>query len=190
MPRIARYSGRERPGEATPRAADVRLIATIPKSLIGDSRVLATLAERFGFSLPLPPLRERPGDLEALSAHLLSGIAAGLGRPVPTIDASVMSLLMRHPWPGNVRQLRQVLERAVVAAAGGVIHLADLPETLRGSPAAAVGGPILTLAEVERQHLLGVLERLGGNKKGAAEALGIDRSTLYAKLKSYGILDR
>ncbi len=180
----------QRPGEATPRAADVRLIATIPKSLIGDSRVLATLAERFGFSLSLPPLRERPGDLEALSAHLLSGIAAGLGRPVPTIDASVMSLLMRHPWPGNVRQLRQVLERAVVAAAGGVIHLADLPETLRGSPAAAVAGPILTLAEVERQHLLGVLERLGGNKKGAAEALGIDRSTLYAKLKSYGILDR
>ena len=179
----------QRPGEATPRAADVRLVATLQRPLSAE-RCLPHLVDRFGFSLTLPPLRERPGDIEALAAHLLVGIAAGLARPAPTIDAVALSTLMRHPWPGNVRQLRQALERAVVAAEGGVIHQADLPDTLRDFQADASVGPIQTLAEVERQYIIQVLERLGGNKKAAAEVLGIDRSTLYAKLKSYGVIDR
>jgi DNA-binding NtrC family response regulator len=180
----------QRPGEANPRAADVRFIATLAKPLPHE-RLLPELADRFGFTIVLPPLRDRIGDVEILATSALAVIADGLGRPAPVLEADALSVLLRHPWPGNVRQLRQALERAVVAADGGHIRARDLPDTIR-TPAADVEGqpPLLTLAEVERQHILHVLERLGGNKKAAAESLGIDRSTLYAKLKTYGVHDR
>jgi two-component system response regulator HydG len=182
----------QRPGEAAGRPADVRFIAAAAKGFTADARLRPALIERFSFTVVVPPLRDRPGDLEPLTAHLLAGIAAGLSRETPAMDAAALATLMRHPWPGNVRQLRQVLERACIAAIGGTIRVGDLPEGIRDPTAdrEAALGPILTLAEVERTHVLAVMERMAGNKKAAAEALGIDRSTLYAKLKTYGVQDR
>jgi two-component system NtrC family response regulator len=106
--------------------------------------------------------------------------------PLKRLSPDARAALLRHPWPGNVRELRQVILRAWVAAEGAVISQDDLG--LGGANASVPGQPaIVSLAAVERAHILRVLEHCGGNKKAAAELLEIDRSTLYAKLKQYGM---
>ena len=180
----------QRIGEATTRRADVRIVATAARELAGEvinGRMRSDLCERLSaFSIQLPPLREREGDLDQLIDHLLKEIAARLDQPLRHLLPEARIALLRHPWPGNIRQLKQVLERACIAA-DEAIGPGDLPEFIRphskGEPAV---GSVLSLAEVERTHILKVLDQVGGNKKAAAELLDIDRSTLYAKLRQYG----
>ena len=185
-------------GEAEVRLVDVRVIATSTRDVRAESSsgrmrgdLLARLAD---FTLNLPALVDRHGDLDVLVEAFLQDISLRLNQPVKRISPEARTALLRCPWPGNVGQLKQALERACVVSNDGIVHLVDLPEAVR-SPVPATtsasntpGTPITSLATIERTHIIRVLEHCGGNKKAAAEVLEIDRSTLYAKLRQYGLV--
>jgi DNA-binding NtrC family response regulator len=185
-----------RVGDATMRRVDVRVIVTSARDLRGSSsagRLRADLVARLSaFAFVLPSLVDRHGDIDVLVEHFLAESATRLDQPVKRLSPEARTAFLRSSWPGNVGQLKQAIDRACVVSSDHVIHLADLPESLReaksagpiGSPASL---PITSLAAVERMHILRVLEHCGGNKKAAAEVLEIDRSTLYAKLRQYGL---
>ncbi|MFW5829421.1 MAG: helix-turn-helix domain-containing protein, partial [Planctomycetota bacterium] len=137
--------------------------------------------------MELPPLRERPEDIEVLIEHFLDRLAER-GEERKQISPRARAVLLGHDWPGNVRQLRNTLERAAILGSGTILDVADLPEALAGAETPEVRTPIVSLAEMEKAHILRVLEHCGGNKKASAEVLGIDRSTLYAKLRQYGTI--
>lgn len=177
----------QRPGTAAVHRVDVRVIA-------GSTRALTTLSLQQGLlhlfasqQLELPPLRQRAGDIEILAQYFLDQLASAARQPVKRLAPEARSALLRYGWPGNIRELRQVLAGAAAMADGAVIALEDLPKSLLTARAADAGGAIESLATVERAHILRVLEHCGGNKKAAAELLEIDRSTLYAKLRQYGV---
>jgi two-component system response regulator HydG len=146
-------------------------------------------------SIHIPPLRERPGDVEALAFHFLGHTAPRLGRKVKGYTPEALELLRRHRWPGNVRELENVVEQALVFAEGELVTPAELPEALRRAPAPA-GLPIPTgdrsltdvLEDLERQLILGAYEKAKGVKAETARLLGIKPSALYYKLEKYGIL--
>lgn len=143
-------------------------------------------------SLRLPALRNRKEDVGLLAAHFLDGAAAAKGTRCSVSDEA-MKVLTNYDWPGNVRELRECMEHAAAAASSGVIKPEDLPLQIQriGSMATSAGGTatgkILPLAEVEKQTILQALERLNGDKLMAARMLGIGKTTLYRKLKEYGI---
>ena len=179
-------------GDVRDRPVNVRLIAATNKSL--RARVeSAEFREDLYFRLNvlqvvLPPLRERAQDTEILAAHFLEHFCKKCGRPPMQLAPEVLALLKSYPWPGNIRELKNVIERMVVMAEGPELALEDVPYDLRGQPAAgspAAADPLRSLAELEREHIDRVLAHTGGNKKEAARLLGIDRSTLYAKLKAH-----
>jgi DNA-binding NtrC family response regulator len=182
-----------RAGDGALRRVDVRVVACCQRDLaeeVAGGKVRADLVNRLDvLTLSIPPLRRRPADIDLLAAHFLAEAARRLDQPVKRLAPEARALLLRHPWPGNVRQLKNAIERACALADGPLVRAADLPEAVRqaGPAAASAVTPITTLAEVERAHILRVLEHCGGNKKAAAELLGIDRSTLYAKLRQYGV---
>jgi DNA-binding NtrC family response regulator len=144
--------------------------------------------------LHMPELSERPGDIPALSEHLLAEIARehGGASAGPAISPEALEALSRHRWQGNVRELRNVLERASIAARGRRIEVTDLP--LAGGEGAPVVEPALpsalTLAEAEKAHLEKVLALCSGNRTTAARVLGIDRRTLLGKLQRHGLVAR
>ena len=182
----------QRVGDGGLRKVDVRLIAATNRDLAEEAkagRFREDLYHRLNvLVVTLPPLRERPADIEALIDHFLGESAKRLGQPAKRLAPESRTLLLRFPWPGNVRQLRNVLERSSIMATGAQIMPADLPPELKAEAATVqLDAPMSTLAAVEKAHVLRVLERCAGNKKQAAEILGIDRSTLYAKLKQYGV---
>ena len=136
----------------------------------------------------LPPLRERPDDIPQLVEHFVQKYSARLNKPIDTIPGEVMELLRCHDWPGNIRELQNFIERAVVFSPGPVLRpiLTDLRPVTKQSAATAVQ----TFAEASRDHILEVLEqsnwRIGG-RDGAAERLGIPRTTLIYKMYKLGI---
>jgi len=143
-----------------------------------------------------PPLRERIGDIPLLVEHFLKEFNEQTGKNVKGFDEQAMQLLQRYHWPGNVRELINVVERAVVLCKGDIITVNDLPEALRREdPSAAqrlalsVGTNSLkaALAAPERQIILEALEANGWNRQATARMLGINRTTLYKKMKKYGI---
>lgn len=180
----------QRLGDSTMRAVDVRIIAASTRDLGEEAaagKFSADLARRLDIlSIAIPPLRDRPSDIDLLIDHFLNENAARLEQEAKRCAPETRALLLRHNWPGNVRQLRQVMERACIMAAGKSIMPADLPESLRETQAPTFSSPLVSLSVVEKAHILRVLEHCGGNKKAAAELLEIDRSTLYAKLRQYG----
>ena len=137
----------------------------------------------------LPPLRERREDIPALAEHFLGRAAAKLGRTL-RLSAAALERLLRYPWPGNVRELENAIERAAILARTESVEPDDLPphvsSGLQLGPSPALPDQI-SLADAERVHILTTLERFGRNHSGAAEALGIGRTTLWRKLKEYGI---
>jgi DNA-binding NtrC family response regulator len=141
--------------------------------------------------IALPPLRERREDIPALAEHFVARSAAKLGRAL-RLSPPTVERLLRYPWPGNVRELENALERAAILARSDSVAPDDLPPhvsaALQLGPSPALPGQV-TLAEAERALILQTLERFGRNHSGAAEALGIGRTTLWRKLKEYG-LDR
>ena len=182
----------QRVGDGTVRKVDVRLIAATNRDLreeVDGGRFREDLLHRLDvLAVTLPPLRSRPGDIDLLIDHFLQENARRLAQPLKKVAPEARALLLRYGWPGNIRQLRNTIERACIMAADKAITPADLPEAIRGSETVVVQTPIVPLAEVERVHILHILEHCGGNKKAAAELLGIDRSTLYAKLRQYGTI--
>ena len=184
--------------------ADVRVVAATNRDLarmVEEGRFRADLYYRVKVvELVLPPLRERgEEDLRRLVEHFLRVAAKRHGRPARELAPEAMARLLGYRWPGNVRELENCLESAVVISEGEVIEAADLPLPERApkleareAPAPAVAletspGAVVPLEDVERSHILGVLERVEGNRTLAARLLGIGRNTLARKLKQYGL---
>jgi formate hydrogenlyase transcriptional activator len=188
---------------------DVRLVAATNRDLarmVQGGAFRADLYYRLNvFPVVLPPLRERPDDIPRLVRHFTHRFARRMGRRIETIPAAVMDALVRYPWPGNVRELQNVIERAVILSPGPSLQVfpGDLqrdegegirdennpssppPSSLLPHPSKAV-----TLADAEREHILGALREAGwvlGGPEGAAARLGMKRSTLYKKMKKLGI---
>jgi len=183
-----------RVGGTEPVKVDVRVICATNRDLaaaVRDGRFREDLYYRLNvIQIHLPPLRERPGDISDLVRHYVA-VIGGAGK---SVSGAAMSLLCRYSWPGNVRELRNVVERMVVLGARDELDVCDLPPEIAGvgaveHVAAAVAAPeggSNTLVDIERRHIAATLEACGGNKKLAAERLGISRSSLYEKLKDFG----
>jgi DNA-binding NtrC family response regulator len=140
------------------------------------------------FTVELPPLRERREDIPLLAQHFVDKFNAETGRRVHGVTPAATAVLQGYAWPGNIRELRNVLERAMILVEGDLIGVEQLPpELVPGPPgASSLRLPLdLTLDEVERRYLLATLRRLGGNKARTAEALGLSEKTLYNKLNRY-----
>ncbi len=179
----------ERVGDPKPRKANVRVIAATNRKLedlVREGKFREDLYYRLNvITIEMPPLRQRPLDLASLARQHLKLFARQSVRPIKDFTPSALNALQRYPWPGNLRELRNVIERAVILAPGEKIDLNDLPDTLRGpQPTGAVIGNRVTLDELEREHIMRIIE-IAGSMDEAAQILGIDPATLYRKRKRY-----
>jgi DNA-binding NtrC family response regulator len=175
---------------------DVRVIAATNRDLterIADGRFRDDLYYRLAVvAIRIPPLRERPEDLEPLIESLSRSVARELGRAVPTLSPPARSLLNAYAWPGNVRELRNVLERAFLLGGGEEVLPDHLPAEIRGvmSPDRSdrrPGAVVATIDDAEREAIVKALAHTRGNKTLAAKLLGISRQTLRTKARRYGI---
>jgi DNA-binding NtrC family response regulator len=164
-------------------SVDVRIIAATNRDLrkaVDSGAFREDLFYRLNvIPITLPPLRDRREDIPLLVDHLLERLSIELKRPIDGLARDAMAILMSYPFPGNIRELRNILERAIVVAAGPVIHAADLNLQV------PTDTPDGSLESVERQHIARILEQSGGNVSQAARILDIDRVTLYNKIKKY-----
>ena len=190
----ALQDGEIRPVGATqPITVDVRVLAATHRDLermIQEGTFREDLFYRLNvIALLLPPLRERREDIPALAAHFLDRHGTKLGRQL-RLSADALDRLLAYPWPGNVRELENAMERTAILSRGDTVGCDDLPPHVAagtGLGLAPALPPQHTLAEVDRLHILQTLERYGWNHSRAAEALGIGRTTLWRKLKEYGL---
>ena len=176
---------------------DFRLVAATNRDLekeVAEGRFREDLYYRLKVvTLRIPPLRERPGDIQPLLEHFLGIFCQEHGKPPKRVSPEALELLTRYAWPGNVRELRNVVESVIVFHQGDVIEPSDLPSELRAAPAiSAPGSPVQpgagdvrTMADIERQAILETLARTGGHRAKAADILGIGLRTLQRKLKEY-----
>jgi DNA-binding NtrC family response regulator len=182
-----------RVGGTEPLRADVRFVAATNRDLpkaVQQGQFRDDLFYRLNvIALTLPPLRERREDIPLLVEHFVETLGAQTGRRVDGVSAEALDALCAHDWPGNVRELRNALERALVVAPGRIIEKKDLGLTAPGAGAAGNHGTHrrASLEEVEHEHIEAVLADTGGNVSQAARILGIDRVTLYNKMKKYGL---
>ena len=138
----------------------------------------------------LPALAERGDDLVLLTAYFTRQFAGRYGKQISAISDQALDLLRGHAWVGNVRELRNVIERAVIVATGDMVRAEHLADELRGEGAVVTNrsqGALLTLAELEARHIARVLAHTHGQIGAAAEMLGIHRNTLTRKMKEYGL---
>jgi formate hydrogenlyase transcriptional activator len=187
----------ERVGSTKPMRVDVRLVSATNRDIekeVAEGRFRTDLFYRLNvFPIRIPPLRERAGDIPLLVDHFLKVFQRKMAKPFRSVDDKSMMQLQRYAWPGNIRELQNVLERACVLASGPVVSIG---ETLRASSATPVGGsaavtaPIMTLEDSERAHIRRALSVVGGRihgEGGAAELLGINPSTLRSRMQKLGI---
>jgi DNA-binding NtrC family response regulator len=176
-----------RVGGTQPIKVDFRCIAATNKNLedlVKAGTFRPDLYYRLNvFTIQLPPLRERREDIPLLAEHFLKKYATAMNRPVPRLTPEAVDLLLTYDWPGNVRELENAIERALVISRGAEIQPAHFPFQLQPHPA----GNGQTLEDVERAHIERVVRQCDGNLSRAARILGIDRSTLYSKLRRYGL---
>jgi len=204
----------QRLGSARVLKADVRVIAATNRDLraaIAQREFREDLYYRLHvFAIPLPALRERPEDVLALAEHFLAELGATLGRGTVGMTAEARDALQRYAWPGNARELRNVIERALILSDGALIHpshLAFTPTAPRppaaaplpappardgdGNPPAAPEGPLpesgVDLDAIERSFIERALAQAEGNKSRAARLLGLTRAQLYSRLEKYGL---
>lgn len=166
--------------EAAP-GAGLRIAATAGEDATRSPAAGEVLA-RFRRSATVPPLRNRSGDVPALVAELLADLAPRRG---VRLSPAALQTLARHSWPGNVTELREALTAALHRRPVGTIEPADLPGSVQSAPRST----LRAVDEAERDAIVGALRDAGGNRKAAATALGLARSTLYRKLHQYGITD-
>lgn len=191
----------ERVGGKRPTAVDIRVLATSNRDMAAEvaaGRFREDLYYRLNvFPLAIPALRERPGDIVPLAEHFLALHGARLGR-VARLSAGAAAKLAAHPWPGNVRELENVMQRALILVPGDVIEAEHLMLASSATPAApapaavspeptfpAPHAPSANMKDLERQHILDTLAKVGGSRKKAIELLGISERTLRYKLAQY-----
>jgi len=174
---------------------DVRVLAATNKDLrkqINAGGFREDLYYRLNvFTLRIPPLRERRDDIPLFCRYFLDKYARTFQKNVEEISDEAMELFFSYSFPGNVRELENIIERAVVLADGSVITPGHLPRRVRevgaAEPERERGGHLISLAEMEKRHIRDVLRSTRGRKGEAARILGIDRATLWRKMKRYGI---
>jgi DNA-binding NtrC family response regulator len=186
-----------RVGDTHPRQVDALVVSATNRPLERDveqGRFRADLLARLGHTVAIPPLRERGEDVPRLVDHFLARY--GRGAAAKTFAAEAMDILRRHHWPFNVRELQQVVERAVCLVDGSVVRVEDLPEYLQASASAAPAaasedgppGPLKkAIEELERRHIVRALEHTKGNKRRAMELLGLSPETFYRRLEEFGL---
>jgi NtrC-family two-component system response regulator AlgB len=178
-------------GEARTRASNIRILAASNHSLeseITAGRFREDLFYRLNvIEVTLPPLRQRAADILPLAEHLLRFFVRQSGKAISGFAQPARESLLRYPWPGNIRELRNVVERGVILASGPWVELQHLPAQV-GSPAPSEPGKDapLTLDQIEAEHIRRILGSTATIEEAAAK-LGIDPSTLYRKRKKYGI---
>jgi two-component system, NtrC family, response regulator AlgB len=188
----------ERVGENVIRPADVRVIAATSRDLkkrVAEGAFREDLYFRLNvITTEMPPLRQRPEDLLRFAGHYFKHFAALCGRHLEGFSKEASAAIRAYSWPGNLRELRNAIEHAVIMAQGDKIGLEDLPAELRGQPASGIngnGGPLeagslVSIKQLEEAHLRQVLERTSSLAE-AAQVLGIDNATLYRKRKKIGL---
>ena len=177
-----------RVGGTRPVKVDVRVVSATNKDLpveVEAGRFRGDLYYRLnGVTLRVPPLRERRGDIPLLARHFLDRAPGA-----HSLDADAIEVLKGYDWPGNVRELEMVIGRAALLSPGPLIGARDLPLEIRPRVAPRILRTDLTLADMEKEYVLAVLERHRRHRGRTAEALGIDPKTLYNKLRTWGIAD-
>jgi two-component system response regulator AtoC len=196
-------------GATKARLVDVRFVAATNRDLdeeVAEKRFREDLYFRLNvITLEIPPLRERPEEIGTLARLFLDRVALAVGRPAPSLSDEALSMLESYAWPGNIRELRNVIERAFVLCVGGVVGVEHLPadkirrnprtqsEVARGRSASiAVGSPVSSairggIKDIERQAIVDALERCHWNQTRAAELLGMPRRTFCKRMKEYDI---
>ncbi|MEM7164880.1 MAG: sigma 54-interacting transcriptional regulator [Planctomycetota bacterium] len=185
----------ERVGGTESVQVDVRIVAATNRDLWNEVEA-KNFREDLYYRLNvlqvlIPSLAERTGDVELLIDHFLDHFAQKTGTARKELTAEARKVLAEHPWPGNIRQLRNAIESCVVMAPGTKIDLPDLPANL--GPGSQGGGGATTtwkpcsIQDLERDHIERVLDHVGWNKSKAAEVLGIERSTLYSRIRNFGL---
>jgi two-component system response regulator PilR (NtrC family) len=183
--------------------ADIRVIAATNQDLekaVGDGRFREDLFYRINvIPIALPPLRERREDIPLLAEHFLAKYAEQMQKPVTGISRPAMDLLMRHDWPGNIRELENVLERAVALEATPTVLMESLPATIRGGAARTTGHQTSVelpengfdleahVQKIERGYLAEALQRAGGVQVKAAELLGMSFRSFRYYVKKYNL---
>jgi DNA-binding NtrC family response regulator len=182
----------ERVGSGRPTRVDVRLVAATHRDLareVAEGRFRADLFYRLNvFPIHLPPLRERPDDIPLLVRHFLAQFQRKLAKPLRALSPESMDRVMRYPWPGNIRELQNVIERACVLATGPVVEIHDALTAARGTDTPAEG--LGTLEAVERAHILRALRHCRGvisGPDGVAKLLDIHPNTLRSRMERLGI---
>jgi len=188
-------------GGSRTHSVDARVILATHENLpalVADGRFRADLFWRINVvTIEMPALRDRASDIPLLSDHFLAAAAAKAGRQVAGFTAAARAALLSHRWPGNVRELQHAVERGVFLGRGPLVDISDLPVAvtsgggtttlMAGVQTAPAGGLKTALASPERQLIIDALERHGWRRDAAARALGINRTTLYKKLKRLGM---
>jgi two-component system response regulator HydG len=179
-------------------AFDARILASTNRDLetaVEERRFREDLFFRINvIQVELPPLRARGADALLLAQHFIEICAARAKKKVLGMSETVAEKLLAYSWPGNVRELRNVIERAVALTRFDKLTVEDLPEKIRDYRSSQVvlggndPGELVPLEEVEHRYILHVLDAVGGNRTLAARTLGLDRKTLYRKLRQYGVL--
>ncbi|MGA2020278.1 MAG: sigma-54 dependent transcriptional regulator [Candidatus Sulfotelmatobacter sp.] len=178
----------QRIGSPIPRAVDVRVIAATNRnlrSMVRDGKFREDLYYRLAMvEIPLPRLTDRREDLPLLERHFLERFAAEYKKPVAGITRRAQTRMAIYSWPGNIRELENVIGNACMMVDGKVIDIRDLPAPVRGQSEDGAGQDeiMMSLQELQKRHVLRVLEHVGGNKSQAAEMLGISRATVYQLL--------
>jgi len=184
----------ERLGSPRTIKTDVRIIAATNRNLAEEVRNGTFREDLFYrlnvFPITLPPLRQRKDDIPLLVNHFVAKFNSKIGKRIETIPKDTLSTLQEYHWPGNVRELESVIERAVIMSQGNVLQVLDHFDTYRAAEEPA-GQDFRALVELERDHVLQVLQKTGWRiegKNGAALLLGLNASTLRARMRKYGIV--
>jgi transcriptional regulator with PAS, ATPase and Fis domain len=181
-------------GGSTEVSVDVRVLAATNRNLevhLREGKFREDLYYRLNvFTIQLPTLRERPEDLPILIEHFLRQLTPAAGKQVVGMEAECLELLKSQRWPGNVRQLRNIIERALIVTRGPMISAADMPPEIKPGNGNGKHSTLdvhvgMSLSAVKRELLMQTLNLTGGNKVKAAEILGVSIKTLYNNLKEY-----
>lgn len=177
-------------GDSKPTKIDVRVVAATNRDLQKETEnntFRSDLYYRLAvLPISLPSLRERSKDIEPLASHFLKQFSEKVGKAVPKMSAEFIEKLKSYKWKGNIRELKNIMERIAILSTNITLTIDDLPYEIRNCDQ-QTNNSSFSIAEIEKQHILKVLDRTKGNKTEAAKLMGMGLTTLYRKLEEYKI---